>query len=347
MDVPPFIPHPMLFSGHAQTIASAYLTGHSRSYRATQHHVDLGDGDRIVLHDDRPDCWQQQDRVALFLHGVSGSHGSPYMVRVGGKLNDIGVRTFRMDMRGCGAGAKLAQHPGHAGRSEDARAAILKILELCPEAPLTFVGFSMGGNISLKLAGELGPQRLANLDSVVAVAPPIDLVVCGHNIDAGWNRIYSRNFSRRLIRFIRAQREQMPRLADLSLRPIPTSVVEFDDRFTAPLSGFRDVWDYYTQSSALPRLNAIGLPTLIVTAEDDPVIPIEMFQRADLSPTTELLLTKQGGHVAHIARSQGADADRWWMDWRVIDWIKQLDFYFPIWFPSFNGKPEATPSACR
>lgn len=315
----------MIPGGHMQTIVGAYLSGHSRSYRATQHQVDLGDGDRLVLHDDCRDSWQPQDRVALMLHGVSGCHGSPYLVRIGGKLNDIGVRTFRMDMRGCGAGARLAQHPGHAGRSEDARAAILKIHELCPDAPLTIIGFSMGGNISLKLAGEVGGQPLANLDSVVAVAPPIDLVACGENIDIGLNRVYSRSFSRRLVRFIHDRREQMPRLAELSLRPIPRSVVEFDDRFTAPLSGFRDVWDYYTQSSAMSRMNNIALPTLIVTAEDDPVIPPEMFRRADLSPSTELLLTKQGGHVAYIARSKGDDPDRWWMDWRVVDWVSKLN----------------------
>lgn len=325
MDVPPFLPHVMLPSGHLQTIAGAYIKGHARRYRAAQHQVDLGDGDRIVLHDDCPDHWQQQSRVALLLHGVSGCHGSPYMVRIAGKLNDMGMRTFRMDMRGCGAGAKLAQHPGHAGRSDDARAAALTIRKLCPEAPLTFIGFSMGGNITLKLAGEIGSRPPGNLDSIIAVAPPIDLVVCGRNIDAGWNRIYSRNFSRRLIRFIHARREHMPRLAELSLRPVPTSIVDFDNRFTAPLSGFRDVTDYYTQSSAMPRMNNITLPTLILAAKDDPVIPVEIFHRADLSPSTKLLLTEQGGHVAHIARSKGTDPDRWWMDWRIVDWLCQLD----------------------
>jgi len=324
MEIPPFIPHPMISSGHLQTIAGAYIKGHARPYRATQHQVDLGDGDRIVLHDDLPTDRQQQDRVALLLHGVSGCHGSPYMVRIAGKLNDIGIRTFRMDMRGCGAGAKLAQHPGHAGRSEDARAAVLKVHELCPNMPLTIMGFSMGGNVTLKLAGEIAAQPLGNLDSVVAVAPPIDLVVCGQNIDEGWNRIYSRNFSRRLVRFIHERREQMPRLAKLSLRPRPTSIVDFDNRFTAPLSGFRDVTDYYTQSSALPRLNNIALPALILSAKDDPVIPVEMFHRANLSSTTKLLLTERGGHVAHIARSKGTDPDRWWMDWRVVDWIAAL-----------------------
>ena len=108
MDAPTFIPHPMLPGGHMQTIAAAYIKGHLRPYRATRHQVELGDGDRLVLHDDVPDNWRQQGRVALLLHGVSGCHGSPYMVRIAGKLNDIGVRTFRMDMRGCGAGARLA-----------------------------------------------------------------------------------------------------------------------------------------------------------------------------------------------------------------------------------------------
>lgn len=324
MEVPPFIPHPLLQGGHRQTIAGAYLKGHARRYQATQHQVELGDGDRIVLHDDRPRNWQPHDRVVLMLHGVSGCHGSAYMVRIAGKLNDVGIRTLRMDMRGCGAGAKLAQHPGHAGRSEDARAAALKAQSLCPDAPLTIIGFSMGGNIALKLAGEVCRLPLGNLDSIIAVAPPVDLILCGQNIDIGVNRIYSRNFSRRLFRFIRDRCEQMPQLAELRLYPPPTSIVEFDNRFTAPLSGFRDVSDYYTQSSALPRLKEITLPTLILSGEDDPVIPVDMFYRAELSASTTLLLTEQGGHVAHIARSRGGDMDRWWMDWRIIDWLAAL-----------------------
>ena len=116
----------------------------------------------------------------------------------------------------------------------------------------------------------------------------------------------------------------MPRIAELKLRPYPKGIVEFDNRFTAPLSGFRDVTDYYTQSSAIQLLDNIVLPTLIITAKDDPVIPFGMFVQTTLSPSTQLVTTEHGGHVAHIAKSKGVDPDRWWMDWRVVDWINAI-----------------------
>ncbi len=319
-DFPRFVPHPLLRSGHLQTIAGVYLKGPLRPYRATPHQVMLPDGDRLVLHDDCPVDWRSGDRVALLLHGVAGCHGSSYLVRIAGKLNDVGVRTFRMDMRGCGAGARLAQFPGHAGRSEDALAAADTIQQLATTSPLTIIGFSMGGNIALKLAGELGDRPPSHLVGIVAVAPPIDLMHCGENIDRGFNQVYSRSFARQLVRFLQSRREHMPLLADLPLLPAPRRIVEFDDRFTAPLSGFRDVTDYYQQSSSLPVLSRITLPTLILSAADDPLIPVEMLQRAPLSPSTEIVLTEHGGHVAYIGQNSD-DPDRWWMDWRIVDWV--------------------------
>jgi predicted alpha/beta-fold hydrolase len=219
---------------------------------------------------------------------------------------------------------KLAQHPGHAGRSEDARAAVEAIHELCPRSPCTIIGFSLGGNIALKMLGESGSQPPANLDSGIAIAPPIDLVCCGENIERGFNRVFSRNFASALVRFVQDRREFMPGLANIQLAPAPRGIVDFDDRVTAPLSGFDGVWDYYRQCSALPRLNEIGIPTLIITSHDDPVIPFEMFERAELSPTTTLLATPQGGHVGYYA-ARGPDPDRWWLDWRIIEWIRAQD----------------------
>jgi hypothetical protein len=323
-DFPPFVPHLLIRTGHQQTVFSQFIPGQLRPYAAEQHVVDLDDGDRIVLHDDCPSGWTAGDRAALLLHGVAGCHGSPYLVRLAGKLNDRGVRTFRMDMRSCGAGMKMAQHPGHAGRSEDARAASLAIRELCPESPLTMVGFSMGGHIVLKLACEVGDQPPGNLDSTIAVAPPIDLVCCGENIDRGFNCVYSRKFARMLVRFVKERREFIPAIKDIRLSPAPTSIVSFDDLVTAPLSGFRDVTDYYRQCSSLPHMSKVKLPTLIITSRDDPVIPIEMFERAKLSPTTEFHVTSHGGHVAFFGQ-RGIDPDRWWVDWRIADWIEGQD----------------------
>ena len=324
MHAPSFEPFHFLRTGRAQTIFSPYLPGQLRPYQARQHIVDLPDGDKIVLHDDCPADWQPGDRVALLLHGVTGCHGSPYLVRIVAKLNERGVRTFRMDQRGCGAGMKLAQYAAHAGRSEDALAAAEEIHQLCPQSPCTIVGYSLGGNITLKLLGESGSRVPVNIESAIAVSPPIDLVCCGENIDVGFNRFFSKFFARQLVRFVQQRRDFISGLADVELSPKPRSVVDFDDRVTAPLSGFDGVWDYYRKCSSSPRLNEITLPTLIITAHDDPVIPFEMFSRAELSKTTTLLETPQGGHVGYYGTG-GSDPDRWWVDWRIIDWIQHLD----------------------
>jgi predicted alpha/beta-fold hydrolase len=322
MNVPSFEPFRLLKSGRAQTVFTQFIPGQTRPYQARQHFVDLPDGDKIVLHDDCPESWRVGDRTALLLHGVTGCHGSPYLVRIADKLNRIGVRTFRMDQRGCGAGMKLARYAGHAGRSEDARAALEAIQRLCPQSPCAIVGYSLGGNIVLKLLGECGASLPPNLDSAVAVSPPIDLVCCGENIDRGFNRLFSRKFARSLVRFVEERREFIAGLEEVKLSPTPRSIVDFDNRVTAPLSGFDGVWDYYRRCSSSPHLNKVSIPTLIITAQDDPVIPFEMFERTELSSTTTLLATTQGGHVGYYA-ARGSDPDRWWVDWRIIDWITQ------------------------
>src|SRR5690606_10912885 len=176
---PLFRPHPLLKSGHAQTLAANYLHGAPRTRTAqADHQVELDDGDQIVLHDDCPASWRKGDPAALLLHGLAGCHRSPYLVRAARKLNDRGVRTFRMDYRNCGAGFGLATRSYHAGQSGDVRAALWFIARLCPGSPLGVAGYSMGGNVALKTLGE-DPGALPDvLCRAAVVNPPIDLAVC-------------------------------------------------------------------------------------------------------------------------------------------------------------------------
>ena len=149
-----FVPHPWLKSPHAQTVAAAYLPGARYPYRARQHRVQVDAEDRIVLHDDCPSEWSAGNRVALLIHGLAGCHLSSYMVRVSARLTVRGLRAFRMDLRGSGAGMALARRPFHAGRTADLREALGYIRRTCPGSPITLVGFSIGGNLALKLLGE-------------------------------------------------------------------------------------------------------------------------------------------------------------------------------------------------
>ncbi len=317
---PSFIPHPLVRGGHAQTILGCYLPGMKWAPQSKQHLVALPDGDRIVLHEDVPLGVQEPDRVVLLIHGLGGSHQSTYMQRTAAKLVEKGVRVFRMDLRGCGAGTALAKLPVHAGRSEDVGVVLAYLMEACADTPIFLVGFSMGGNLVLKLLGEMGRQRPANLAGAMAVAPPIDLIDCSRNMERGVNRLYNRSFLRSLLRAAAMRRERVPKEFDPPLLPLPQKLRDFDERFTAPLAGYASAEEYYHRASSRPLLQEIQVPTVVVAAADDPIVPVGPFESATYSQSTQLLIVPSGGHLGFFG-VKGADPDRRWMDWRVVDWV--------------------------
>ncbi len=316
---PAFRPHPLIRGGHAQTILGHYLPGVRLRAKSTAHHVGLADGDQIVLHESRPTC-ASVGKVVILVHGLGGCHQSGYMLRCAEKLTDRGARVFRMDLRGCGAGLRLAKYPVHAGRSDDIAAVLAYVMETCPSTPVYLVGFSMGANMALKLAGELGVQAPANLAGIMAVSPPIDLIACSRNIDQGWNRFYERSFVRNLVRAAAIRRRHVPAELAPPLTPIPRRLPEFDTLFTARLGGFASAEDYYTRSSSGRVLRDITIPTFILAAADDPIVPVGPFESASYSSSTKLVITGSGGHLGFVGIA-GVDSDRRWLDWRVVDWV--------------------------
>lgn len=319
-DPPPFVPHPLLVGGHGQTLGGFLFPGRLPPHHSKNFVVELDDGDKIVLHDTAPDSWRSGDRIALLLHGLGGSHQSPYMRRISAKLVARGVRAFRMDLRGAGAGEELARRPYHSGRSADAKAVLEFLAELCPRSPCTMVGFSLGGNIVLKLLGEVGPRPPGSLDSAAAVCPPVDLEYCSQALARPTGRVYDRYFVRQLLDQVRRREQLDPGSARELFTRRPRRLREFDDLFTARIWEFGDVATYYAQSSALPLLGAIALPTLILASRDDPLIPPGPLESARVSECTRVMLTHSGGHLGYIGRA-GVDPDRRWMDWRIVDWV--------------------------
>jgi len=323
VDLPPFRPHPLLRSGHAQTLGTVLWLSPTFPYRARQVRVAVDRDDTIVLHDDCPPAWRPGARAAILSHGLSGSHQSAYMQRVAKRLNDIGIRTYRVDLRGCGAGKGLARWPYHSGQSDDLSAAVLAVSAECPDSPVTVLGFSLSANIVLKLLGESGERPPGNLDSGVAVSPPIDLHECVIEIQRLSNRIYDRYFVRQLLGQIHERELADPTRPRANFKVRPRRLIELDDAYTAPLSGFASALDYYQKCSAVTQLRTIALPTLLITAGDDPIIPRRLFDAATISPTVSLHIAAGGGHLGFLGR-RGDDPDRWWMDWRIVDWLKTL-----------------------
>jgi predicted alpha/beta-fold hydrolase len=318
--LPAFKPPRWLRGGHIQTLAGFLMPGRGQPYAATRHLLSLSDDDRIVLHDDRPTSWQPGGPTALLIHGLCGDHRASYIVRASAKLNRRGVRTFCLDQRCCGASWGLAARPYHAGSSDDAAAALRLIGRLCPGSPTCLVGYSMGGNIALKLAGEAPAALPENLHSVVALSPPIDLAAAAAALLLPFNRLYDYYFMRFLRRMVAPLRACYGRLRDAVSFRFQT-VHEFNKVFLSRVWGFGSVERYYALCSAAQFLPAIRLPALVIAAADDPIVPVASFEQGHFAPTTQVSITKHGGHLGFIAQTEPANPDGRWMDWRVVDWV--------------------------
>lgn len=316
----PFRPHSLLRGGHAQTLAGAYLPMPRIEYTATPHRVELPDGDVLIVHDDIPPAWSSGGQVALLLHGLVGSHQSGYMVRIAAKLGDRNVRTFRLDLRGCGAGVGLARRPYSAGCSDDVHTVLRHIASLCPGSPICIVGFSLSGNVLLKYLGESPTLVLSSVDRAMAVNPPIDLAGCVLSLDRFSNRIYGRYFVKQLRQCVERLKQHHPDLDVPAALGDSRRLYDFDDAYTAPMVGYRNADEYYARCSARQFLKDIEVPTLILTARNDPLVPLMSFDGVDMSEAVTLHIAEGGGHLGYIA-GETRDPDRRWMDWRIVEYV--------------------------
>ncbi len=283
-------------------------------------YVRLPDGDQLVLHDDCPAAWRPGGRTIMLVHGLCGCHASAYMRRISHKFTQRGVRTFRLDLRGGGAGALLARKAYHSGCTDDVVAALEHIAEVCGDSPTTLIGFSLGGNVTLKLLGDVGSRRPGNLDSAVAVCPPIDLMTCSANLQRGLNRLYDRRFASLLYRRLRRRARRSADVIAGEFDRKPRTMWEFDAGFTAPVWGYGRVENYYNQASSGPVIPNIRWPTLIIAADDDPLIPAAQFAGLQLPESVRLHMAAGGGHLGFIGAG-GVDPDRRWLDWRLVEWV--------------------------
>lgn len=320
---PKFYPKRGMAGRHAQTVGAYFFRGKEPAYSATSAIVDLFDGDRLIVHDDQPESWITGDRIAIILHGLCGCHGSPYVVRAASKLNRAGVRTIRMDMRGFGDSTFVSRNHLHGGCSQDLLSVLRFVRRLSPLSSISLVGFSIGGNIILRTLGKWGDEVDSIVDSAVTICPPIDLVECSRNLRNQGNRLYEKYFIRRMSKQLVARRRQVKGLIDPGACPLPSRLIHFDDQFTAQAWGYSGALEYYHDASSSPWLSKIQVPTLIIAAQDDPVVPFSMFGETELSNKIELVAPTHGGHLGFIA-GKTKDPDRHWMDWRICQAIDQV-----------------------
>lgn len=322
-DVPLFHPPPLLRNAHVQTVGAYVVKGHGRLQRTRSRRVALGDGAALVVHDDCPETWRPGGRVVVMLHGLGGSARSPYLTRLAARLAGLGMRAFRVDLRNSGASFGLSAMPHHSGRWEDVAAVLASVALWCPESPITLMGFSLGGTVALRLAVECGGSPPAGLDSVVAVCPPVELYACIEALRRFPNQLYDRHFARGMRRQVEALRRCLPDAPGWRGSRVPRTVFAFDDAYIGPVGGFGGAMDYYRACSLTRRVGAIRLPTLVLAAQDDPLIPWPTVGGAPWPRCVRVIAPAHGGHLGFINRRDGHDPDRRWMDWRLLEWLQR------------------------
>jgi len=300
----PFSAHRVFSSGHAQTLAGYAWP---RRFRLRPH----ADQERLfqvapntkVLANCR---WQPnpvEHPTIVVWHGMEGSSAAVYMLATARKAFRAGFNVVRMNLRNCGATEHLTPTLYHGGLSEDPRAVVTELIQRDGLSRIYLAGFSLGGNLVLKLAGEYGECPPKEILGVCAISPSVDLDASANLINQPSNRIYQRDFLRRLRKRIYIKKRLFPKLYDTAGIQLIRTIREFEDRFTAVAHGFANVADYYDRASALRVIDQIRVPTLIIHAHDDPFIPFEPLRHPSIAANPYILLLdpERGGHVAFLA----------------------------------------------
>jgi len=275
----------------------------------------------------RLDCHWQRERSAppalLLVHGLEGSSESHYILGTAEKAWRAGFNVVRMNVRNCGKTEHLSLTLYHSGLSSDIEAVAQHLLDVEALRELHLAGFSMGGNMILKQAGEWGGNAPRAIRSVAAVSPALDLARCADALERRANLLYQWWFVRGLKARLRRKAELFPHLYDPRKLDRVRTVREFDEIYTAPHFRFKSAADYYARASALQVVERIAVPTLIITAQDDPVVPFDSFRHPALAgnPQLTLLAPAHGGHAGFLGRGSDSE-DRYWAENRILEFCR-------------------------
>lgn len=298
----PFAPSRFARGGHVQTMLGQFARRRLTWTAPTEDLVvESEPGVRILARA----SWQGGDRAAspalVLLHGMGSSDGATYMLSMAGQARAAGYHVIRMNMRGAGDSFEICPRLYHAGLEPDLIAMVRRVASEVPRVAL--FGASLGANHVLLALGRSKADLPREVKAAVAVSPPLDLLACSDSLHEWSNRLYVLRFVRDLkAAYVRIQRRSGG-LYEAGREAGVRTVREFDERITAPYGGFSSAEDYYTRSSSGPWVQAIDRPTLIVSAEDDPMIPGRTVRKYPLPASgvvsREMLST--GGHVGFAA----------------------------------------------
>jgi uncharacterized protein len=320
-----FVPRPSLRNGHAMTM---YSWGNPRDFPqlppATKRFFDVAPDTRVVA-----DChWQGspwRHPTILALHGLNGSSDAHYMKGLAAKAFARGMNVVRLNQRNCGDTEHLSAGLFHSGLTADAAHVIDELTHVDGLASIAVAGYSLGGNLALKLAGEYGRHAPRALVGVAAVSPILEIELCVAALERKENFLYNWNFVRDLKRRMRRKERCRPGMFDLTKLASVRTVREFDETFTAPYFGFRGASDYYRRASAMRLVHRIAVPALIITAEDDPFVPSQPFADPKVTgnPNIRLHVSEHGGHCGFVGPAANGD-DGYWAERAIVDFVSDI-----------------------
>ena len=289
---------------HAQTLLGHWLASRVPELPWEILTVKLADGDALRIRLARG----RSGRVVTLFHGLGGSADRDYMLRAAARFFAEGDTVIAVNHRGAGDGRGLARKPYHSGATRDLAAVFQVARGLFPDHWQLGIGYSLSGNILLLLLGQDAQERLARPDAAIAVNPPADLDHCSRLLEQGLNRLYD-------LRFVRLLRAELRHRWELGLMDAPVDIParatlrDFDELYTAKAAGFWDRSQYYARCACGPHLGRIKVPTVILSAEDDPLAPAADLRKHQLSPAIHLHVEPHGGHMGYL--SEDSTSYRW------------------------------------
>jgi len=287
----------------------------------TRRYFDVAPGSRVVAACHwQPQPWAHTTLVAL--HGLNGSSDAHYMRGLAAKAFERGMNVVRLNQRNCGDTEHLATGLFHSGLTADAAHVVHELSSVDGLPSIAVAGYSLGGNLALKLAGEYGRHAPAALVAIAAVSPIIEISECTRALERPSNALYQWNFVRDLKRRMRRKDVLDPGAFDLSKLSAIKTVRQFDETYTAPYFGFRSAEDYYYRASAMRVVDRIHVPALVITAEDDPFVPSQPFRDPAVTgnPHIDLRILPHGGHCGFVGVRTAID-DGYWAETQIVDFV--------------------------
>jgi predicted alpha/beta-fold hydrolase len=317
----PFQPHRLLRQRDAMTIAAAFWPRRHRFLpRGVERLFEVEPGTKILAQAH----WQKGPRNAptlVLVHGLEGDIKSEYMLGAADNAFSQGFNVVRVNQRNCGGSDTLTKTLYNSGLSNDYLAILIELIDSDSLPAIFFGGYSMGGNLVLKMAGELGPAAPPQLRGICAVVPALDLALCVDACGLPRNRLYNWHFVTSLKRRMRRKNKLFPGLYNLEELSKVRKLRDFDNVITAPNCGYRDADDYYFRASAARVMYRISVPTLLIVAKDDPVIPFESYSEPGIATNSciTLLAEDYGGHGSFISNDS---AERHWAEARIVEFCR-------------------------